>query len=361
MVLMLHGFEINFGNQWLAFVRNLVLLGNYGVDLFFVLSGFLITGILMDTAEDPHYFKRFFARRALRILPLYYGLLLLLVGLTPLLHFHWNGMAPYLFAYIQNFRPVEINNLALVPGPVGLYHFWTLAIEEQFYLVWPFVVYAVKGRKSPVFKLTVWISVVILVARLLLQHYDLVSWQFLKESTLMRADSLLIGGALAVLYRSERAWPRVLALAPWVLVVIGGVFLASAWFPLPAFWYALQYTVAAVFFAALLAWSLCPTSPAKHVFSVRWLRWLGKYSYGLYVIHAPVLSLLQLPLRLWLRRTLHSGGLAVVLSAVLLYGLSILLAWLSFQFYEKRFLKLKRNFAYEQVKPARVQHASTVA
>src|SRR5262249_13935552 len=103
-------------------------VGWIGVQLFFVLSGFLITGILLDTRERPDYFRGFFVRRVLRIFPLYYAALIgtLIAGDTSI----------WLWTYLSNFHP----NTALP-------HFWSLAVEEQFYLVWPVVVWFA-GRRG---------------------------------------------------------------------------------------------------------------------------------------------------------------------------------------------------------------------
>ena len=109
--------------------------GWIGVDLFFVLSGFLITGILYDTVDSPSFFLNFYARRFLRIFPLYYGSLAALLILSGTLGIDWQGSEYILLGYLQNVPPL---NLHLTPT-VHRYtaHFWSLAVEEQFYLLWP--------------------------------------------------------------------------------------------------------------------------------------------------------------------------------------------------------------------------------
>ena len=106
--------------------------GNLGVQLFFVLSGFLITRILLDTKDTPHFFRNFFVRRALRIYPLYYALLGFVV-FSGLVHQHGVRWWPYIL-YLSNI----IYGAGREPSPLG--PVWSLAVEEQFYLVWPFVV-----------------------------------------------------------------------------------------------------------------------------------------------------------------------------------------------------------------------------
>jgi peptidoglycan/LPS O-acetylase OafA/YrhL len=139
----------NYSHPWGAATNAMhaVLSGGWvGVDLFFVLSGFLITGILRRSKGSSGYFQNFYARRTLRIMPLYFGYLLLVCGILPALRdpFCRSLYVPpkelvslilYYSNYLQGYYiPLKpINSLHLAP-------FWTLAVEEQFYLVWPFIV-----------------------------------------------------------------------------------------------------------------------------------------------------------------------------------------------------------------------------
>src|SRR4051812_38390961 len=127
--------------------------GGIGVDLFFVLSGFLITGILLDAKGTPHFFRNFYARRTLRIFPLYYGVLFVCFILVPLFHpfnaeeqqvAHEQG---WLWLYGTNIR--ESMSGADWPfhrGWISMDHFWSLAVEEHFYLVWPLAVFLLNRR-----------------------------------------------------------------------------------------------------------------------------------------------------------------------------------------------------------------------
>jgi peptidoglycan/LPS O-acetylase OafA/YrhL len=361
MVLLTHAFEANYqnGNLLVRTVGYLCETGHFGVDLFFVLSGFLITGILIDTRNDPLYFRRFFARRALRILPLYYGVLLVLMAIGLPLHWHWNGMLPLLLTYTQNLRPAAINSMAVGPG-IALYHFWTLAIEEQFYLVWPWIVYALAGRVRSVAVVSLWGSIAVLALRLLLASRG-VNFLTIHMDSLTRADSLLIGGGLAAAYRSTAAWGQVSRCSKYVFVALlalmAGVSLAHAFSPLGAtLWYlGIRYSVLAVDFAALLAWTLRPGSLAQWICERRWLRVLGKYSYGIYVLHVLIFSLFELRLRSLIRDLTGNKLLAVAGSAFALMLVSLGAAFVSYQLYEKRWLRLKHKFKYSRLEPARIE------
>jgi peptidoglycan/LPS O-acetylase OafA/YrhL len=349
MVVLSHGFEANVDSSGVLVkaISALFFYGRFGVDLFFVLSGFLITGILVDTREDSHYFRRFLGRRALRILPLYYGVLFILILLTLPLHMHWNGMLPLLLTYTQNFRPFAIEKLAPIPS-IGLFHFWSLAVEEQFYLVWPLVVFFVRSRRALLWVIALG-SLSALVLRIGLLRMG-VPWLVIHVITPTRADALLIGGALALALRSP-FWPRLQRIAPFAfLLLLPLLFIPDSWLPGPLI--GLRETPTALCFAALIAWSLRPASLIRPFMENKALRFLGKYSYGIYVIHAIVLTMFSPPLRAFLRSTTSNKLVAVAGSGLICLTLSVFLAYLSFNLYEKRFLRLKRHFEYDPVPPS---------
>ncbi|HEY0264766.1 MAG TPA: acyltransferase [Granulicella sp.] len=354
MVVFTHAFHSNYetGGMLVRPIGQLFDYCRFGVDLFFVLSGFLITGILVDTLGDEGYFRKFYMRRTLRIFPLYYGVLLVLFLLTPRLHLHWQGMGWLLPFYLQNLSPGTIRNFFPSPS-IGLYHFWSLAVEEQFYLVWPAIVLLVR-RRDRLLRVALIGSAAALALRLMLVSAG-VSEQLVRVTTVCRADTLLLGGALAFLYRS-RSWERVQRAAPWGVFAVAAILLAI----IPAeprlavlhprlwpFWQdGLHYSVLAVGFACMIAWALRAGSLCERVFLTGWLRFLGKYSYGLYVLHVLVLTQLEQPLRATIGAATHSKLLGVIGSAVILISLSIALAYACFHLYEKPFLGLKRYFAY---------------
>ena len=132
---------------WLKGLSGVASAGWIGVDLFFVLSGFLITGILLDTRGHKRYFLNFYARRTLRIFPLYYGVLFGALALTPFLHLQWRVGDITHFLYIDNIS-VQFNPALMKVMPwLNLDAMWSLAVEEQFYLLWPAIILVIVPRK----------------------------------------------------------------------------------------------------------------------------------------------------------------------------------------------------------------------
>jgi peptidoglycan/LPS O-acetylase OafA/YrhL len=197
-----------------------------GVDIFFVLSGFLITGILYDTCEQPHRVRNFYVRRTLRIFPLYYGLMLLLLLSYPFFRWEWSwdwllwpaylgnfcrGIHPYTqwspLEMLADFQPLS----ARIAGcQLYLGHFWSLCVEEQFYLVWPWVVFWIRDRRR-LMQVCLACVVICPVMRIVGHH---VLPQFMLEQEVLyrwtpfRVDALLLGGLIALARRGR--WAGVL-------------------------------------------------------------------------------------------------------------------------------------------------------
>lgn len=321
--------------------------GWMGVDLFFVLSGFLITGILLDTKESSNFFRSFYARRTLRIFPLYYGALTALALSAPLLRraglgylLPWQGAFPYYFAYLQNWMSISS------PGMLG--PFWTLAVEEQFYLVWPLLVYLLPRRTFVV--LTTAICLLVPVGRILfLHHYGLSG--FLMVNLLARMDALAWGALAAVLVRSPGALARTRPLLPWAFTAaLAGILIID--FPLHEFYARTYYTegigftVIAVASAAFLLMAYLSDGENGRLARVMRqpvLRSFGRCSYGIYVLHLLIVLPAEhlLPRLSWYRHSVVKG----ILFSLGALAACWLLAWCSFHAYEKHFLRLKKYFA----------------
>jgi len=325
--------------------------GWMGVDLFFVLSGFLITGILYDSVGGESYFRTFYARRFLRIFPLYYGVLFLLFALTPLLGLQWRRFQFVHLLYLQNLPPWSSTIPASIYGYVC--HFWSLAVEEQFYLVWPLIIFLIRDRRRLV-------VVALTLASLspIIRTWGVLygaSWPFLYECTLCRMDSLLLGAALALVMRGP-LFSRILRVAPAACILFLGATLATNLWLHPwnmdaqrsAFIDSIGFSLLAVGFASLIAWSLQPASWLAPFFRWSAMRWMGKYSYGIYVLHLIVYDMIGLGPRHWLDAHFHHKAIGVALGGIPALVISLALAWLSYNFYESRFLRLKRHFEYNR-------------
>src|SRR4051812_2558873 len=167
------------------------------VDLFFVLSGFLITGILLDAKGEEGYYRNFYARRALRVWPLYYALLIVVLVLIPRFRHEAHELGRfspwYYFLFLQNLFPFGGFVLVLTPT-------WSLGVEEQFYLVWPLLISLVSRRFFP-FLIA---AGLVVLPFLRLATFSLTrDWIYTYILTFCRADALLVGAALAYWMRSE--------------------------------------------------------------------------------------------------------------------------------------------------------------
>jgi peptidoglycan/LPS O-acetylase OafA/YrhL len=339
-----------------------------GVDLFFVLSGFLITGILLDAKGAPHFFRNFYARRTLRIFPLYYLVLFLIFLVIPLIWQRAFASADleeirrhqgWLWLYGTNILMTWKNDMGFFYADwLNLNPFWSLAVEEHFYLVWPLVVYlcSPRGLRG-------------VCAAVILASFALRGVLFLRGGwdwgiyifTPCRIDALALGGLLALILRHDpRAGGVLLRRAKWLALVLGLITLIGLWQnPSRDGWASMTagYTLLAAFFAALLLYSLAaqPASLAGRFFAAAPLRALGKYSYGLYVYHSilgPAFDRAfgQRKLDSLMRSHLHLGRAAYAASVltfvVLASAASLVIAIASWHLFEKQVLKLKKYFEY---------------
>ncbi len=320
--------------------RKVLEIGWSGVDLFFVLSGFLITGILLRTKERSRYFFNFYTRRTLRIFPLYYGcLVLLFLVVLPLVRsgpvLALRADAPWYWLHLSNFRTAW--------GPFSgsfVGHFWSLAVEEQFYLVWPLIVLLLPERALLWTCLAVPVASCIVRSLPPLQTLERAYPDFLYRITFFRLDGLALGAAAAVLARHprliQRAAPVARVLLPLSLAALGAIIFADQSALFRGRWMSsFGFSVIATIFAAVLFLTVTRAIDGR-VFRAGWLRSFGTYSYGMYMFHAPVLTLMP--------KLLHVGSiLGSVLFVTVFVPLCYAVAWLSWHVYEIRFLKLKER------------------
>src|ERR671932_2191553 len=332
-----------------------------GVDLFFVLSGFLLGGILLDKQEAPNYFKAFYARRFCRILPLYFVCLLVFLILLPLT-LGWLGEGPHYFEYseIPLGAPLPLwsyftftHNFAAAQqggwGTIWLTHTWSLAVEEQFYLFLPFFMRFFSREKLPYLLVGLIFSAPLLRAFFYAFHpYGDLAFYVLMPC---RADALLLGVLCAYLIRNERclnllrthtkalygllalllaAGAALMALSsPTVRVPLVAASYGYSWLPL-------------VYSCLVLIAVTEKRGLVTLVTRIRPLSWLAVLAFGVFLLHMPILIVFQ---------RLTSVGLLPQASShyIILLGaflLTLMLACISWMFFERRIVAWGRSFKY---------------
>lgn len=325
----------------------LLSYGWIGVDLFFVLSGFLITGILVQSKAATNYFQSFYVRRFLRIFPIYYLTLAIIFGVAIVVPGIPNVPAPnerwLYFTYVLNWIPVWSHTWP--PNVLG--HFWSLAVEEQFYLVWPICVLVLSRRG--LLTAGIVLSVSALAVRCVwVTHSAYDPNEAVIMSTVTRMDSLLLGAIVALSARSIMNALRphgvsLISVASLGAFVIGCAVVWRNPFP---FITTVGYTLLAVGFAALVLVAALTDGEMtffQRVFRNTILSRVGKYSYGMYVYHVPLLGLAELLVFRHFTETQRSNPLFCVPYVVFLVILTFAVAAASFEFFERPILQLKRR------------------
>jgi peptidoglycan/LPS O-acetylase OafA/YrhL len=356
MVLLLHFIANVPPSNWVErAVVGVTKYGSYGVELFFILSGFLITGILYDTHKEPNYFRNFYMRRLLRIFPLYYGVLALVFFVAPLVPLLRGPTLDYLVDRQAWAWLYGVNIYIAKHGEWAfsyLDHFWSLAIEEHFYLFWPLVVFVLARRPRALIAVTLATVLGAMLARLIGSLMGL-SWWTTYTLTPFRLDGLALGAFLAVVARQPGGRERLARSLPIVVAVVGALLAVTfVWTRLVSreeleLFLPVRAALILLLLACLLVWALISPerSPTSRFFCSRSMVFLGTYSYGLYVYHHFIsYYLASNRTDLELARWLGSHGAAVALQAALGASASLALAYLSYELFEKRFLRLKRLF-----------------
>ncbi len=329
LVLMMHGAE-DLPRRMFGFAS----AGWCGVDLFFVLSGFLITGGLLSSKTSLNYFRSFYGKRLLRIFPVYYLALLLYLVILPRI---FSGL-PGPPAHDRLFYWIYLSNwtgLLHMPKVAFVGHFWSLAVEEQFYLVWPAVVLLVSRRGL------FWIAGVCVATapmiRLMLFRAS-VSPETMYRGTFCRMDGLMLGAICALLLSDEVLRERTRRLLP-LIAPVGALLLALPWVLYGPTYYRTRmmlagYSLCDLGLACLL---LCCVLAPKYFAPLGWkvLRRLGVWSYGIYVYHFGLMYLAS-------RYPVFGTGLHRFLAETML---SVALAAASYELVERRILMLKQHFA----------------
>ena len=329
-------------------------LGWVGVNLFFVLSGFLITRILIQSRASPFFFRRFYFRRVLRIFPIYYLGLLVVLAVGTIEHWNLTDWPWYVF-YAQN---VRLADTAFGPNFPALFaHTWSLADEEQFYLVWPLAVWAL-SRKG------LWLLVISLIIFAPACRWVTIEFTgnpFAVFTLIQCVFDAIAWGAAAALFSDRIQQCKVHLIFPIVVCVLislavlcGGLALTHG---LSNFWSPFDYLLnweTGVLFIGLLGPLFASLLLVVHLRGAEWLvtalewtplRNLGRISYGLYFYHWPVLLLVPAILG---KITSRFSSLPTAGSTVLVFltvAITVGISWTSYHFIEKPFLNLKHRVA----------------
>ncbi|MXV17438.1 acyltransferase family protein [Hufsiella ginkgonis] len=329
-------------------------LGWISVDLFFVLSGFLITGILLDKKKTRYFFTSFYYRRALRIFPLYYLFLFMMFGIVfPFLIHHADpfeaekvryaqSLNGWFWIYLANVKQAIAGRFVLA----GVGHLWSLAIEEQFYMMWPVLVYFT--TKTSLRNISIGLIIFSLVTRLYLKFVAGWGIDAIFLFTPARLDTLSFGCLAAIAVRSEvKINYRLMNYVFYLLVGVAVVFYAVHGLKYsdaekPTFM--LSYTLSGMMFGVLIL-MLQSSYPVfyRGLFVNKFLLFLGKYSYALYMFH-PIIRFVMAKL-LGKPVMVHGSEVPWIIGFTLIcIAISIIISQISWHLYEKQFLKLKDRF-----------------
>jgi len=337
-----------------SLVHRVVIAGWVGVDLFFVLSGFLITRILLQAKGSDRYFSSFYARRVLRIFPVYYGVVGMLLVVLPAVSPGWREaiasditMPGHLWTYTVNLvAPFRTGRME------GVSHFWSLMVEEHFYFVWPLVVLLLSRRG--LVRACFACFAISAIVRFAMLHAGL-GGMAVYGFTPARLDGLAMGALIAIVIEERGLTPGLARFGRWGPLAVAPALVAVAVHDTGFYAYGQWVTRVGYFFLAVFWGTLVVrllTAPAsswvRAFFESRPMRFFGKYSYGAYVYHLPLIAFVFTPLELhaWLQGRLRSdwaGSIAFfLLATTLVYGLAIA----SYELVERRFLRLKRYFEF---------------
>lgn len=310
-------------------VMRFAVFGQTGVDLFFVLSGFLITRILLSSRNQKNQIKNFYIRRFLRIFPLYYLFLILIFYILPQLGLLKDDVnliqkLSYFF-YFQGIRYTWFNDFS---GPM---HFWSLAVEEHFYLFWPFIVSLLSFRNL------VFTSIILIIISVLFRYFLKTNGYSDFYFTICRLDSLALGAIISMIEVKNISSEKVRKVAIFLFLIttlmISCLFISKHIFHSSDLIASLKFTLIGMFYFSIILYLLNSNkSIIGSIINLGVFSFCGKISYGIYVYH---------PLCLTLFKQLNLGFLWYVTLSI---SVTIIISWISYNYFEILFLKLKHRW-----------------
>jgi peptidoglycan/LPS O-acetylase OafA/YrhL len=337
LILLFHNFD------FLPFFHQ----GWIGVDLFFVLSGYLITRILIKKRETIHFVRNFYARRILRIFPIYYLSIILFLFILPHLVNYPQGL--HYFIINQYWFWLEIQNWLFIVNPPGnnnfLNHFWSLALEEQFYLISPWIILFIRNIQG-VIGFLLGLLLLLMAGRLILWSIRIENISYIDLYAFTRIDGLCVGSLLAIFVnRGDFRMKKFNS-------ILGLIFLLLVFIIIPSikifFHSKLPYLACSVYPAIALFWGLIVWSSIQNrsliyrIFNNRFMIYFGKISYGLYIFHWPINRILKLNAeRFPDQYHVFKNDLFLALIST---SIAIVVSIISYYTYERYFLGLKRYF-----------------
>jgi peptidoglycan/LPS O-acetylase OafA/YrhL len=328
-------------------------MGWIGVDVFFVLSGFLITSILLQTRDGDGYYRNFYARRALRIFPLYYLTItivfIVVIIFSPDQKNEVLYNLPWYYLYVSNWG----FSFLYLEDPFAIGLAWSLAIEEQFYLVWPLIVHRLNSRKLVLLSLILIISS-LFVRIVLPQLYispTIDYGELFYHATFTRLDSLILGALIAMMYQLE-FWKKLLGIlaTPTFIISLFAIYYLVSINPISPLWDNPPMYIYGFTFIALAAGGLIvmlttypEESLLRKLFRIRLLSFFGKYSYAIYLFHRiPILFLDR-----YFNENAILGYQGWLLFNVLALLIPVIMAVISWEVFENPILKFKKYFEYQ--------------
>ena len=336
-------------------VFKVAMYGWSGVNLFFVLSGFLITGILINAKGQAHFFRNFYIRRALRILPLYYALVIALLFVYPMVGRDTLRAEAELLKQDQWWIWTHMVNWLMVRTgswgtPLMTAGFWSLSIEEQFYFIWPLIIYFCP--RQLLFKLCLSLLVLTIATRVMMVLAG-ASPLAVSIVTFAHLDPLIIGAMLAILAQDRYSLSKLRSSAGIVALLSATVFVVfeivkSRLPQLDAAILIPSLTAQSFFWGTLLVFAISSSSESylSKLLRCRFLVVLGVYSYALYLLHGHIIR----PYELLGIKDMAKGKLigsplpGQIMYWALAISASVVVSYASWHIYEKQFLKLKRFF-----------------